>query len=136
MHRISLRLALPFLVACAANPKPGEPGYPYNLSGPYQVEVVVQGTPYHGMMDLSMEPGGALGGTFQVIDPVQVAGSIEGTIAADTLDFRMPYEQSNECSGVVSGRIAVAAGGATASGPVVVDDSCGGPMNGTISIQR
>ena len=82
MHRISLRLALPFLVACAANPKPGEPGYPYNLSGPYQVEVVVQGTPYHGMMDLSMEPGGALGGTFQVIDPVQVGGSIEGTIAA------------------------------------------------------
>ena len=136
MRRTSLCLAPPLLAACAANPKPGEPGYPYNLSGPYQVEVVVQGTPYHGMMDLSMEPGGALGGTFQVIDPVQVGGSIEGTIAADTLDFRMPYEQSNECSGVVSGRIAVAAGGATASGPVVVDDSCGGPMNGTISIQR
>ena len=100
------------------------------------VDVVVQGTPYRGMIDVAMEPGGSLGGTVQVMDPVQIGGSIEGSIAADTLDFRMPYEQANACNGVGSGRIAVAAGGATASGPAVVDDSCGGPMNGTISIQR
>lgn len=136
MRRTSLCLALPLLAACAGNPKPGEPGYPYNLSGTYQMEVVVEGTPYRGMLDLATQPGGVLGGTFQVINPVQIGGNVEGTIAADTLDFRMPYEQPNDCNGVVSGRIAVAAGGGTAGGPVVVDDSCGGAMNGTISIQR
>ena len=132
-----LLCAAAFQAACAANPKPGEPGYPYNLDGPYQVEVVVDGTPYRGMMELSTAPGGSVNGSFMVTDPAHVDGTVEGAIVADTLDFRMPYEiQENGCIGVVTGRGDVAQGGGAFSGPVVVDDSCGGAMNGTISIQR
>jgi hypothetical protein len=126
-----------FLAACAANPQPGEPGYPYNLSGSYRVEVLVDGAPYRGMMELSTAPGGVVNGSFMVTEPVHVAGTVEGAIVADTLDFRMPYEiQENGCAGVVSGRGGVAEGGGAFSSPVVLDDSCGGEMSGTISIQR
>lgn len=126
-----------FLAACAANPKPGEPGYPYNLDGPYQVEVVVDGTPYRGMMELTTAPGGSVNGSFMVTAPVHVDGTVEGAIVADTLDFRMPYAiQENGCVGVVTGRGGVAQGGGAFSGPVALDDSCGGAMSGTISIQR
>ena len=126
-----------FLAACAANPKPGEPGYPYNLDGPYQVEVVVDGTPYRGLMELTTAPGGSVNGSFMVTAPVHVDGTVEGAIVADTLDFRMPYAiQENGCVGVVTGRGGVAHGGGAFSGPVALDDSCGGAMSGTISIQR
>jgi hypothetical protein len=126
-----------FLAACAANPKPGEPGYPYNLDGPYQVEVVVDGTPYRGMMELTTAPGGSVNGSFMVTAPVHVDGTVEGAIVADTLDFRMPYAiQENGCVGVVTGRGGVTQGGGAFSGPVALDDSCGGAMNGTITIQR
>ena len=134
---LCLILAAATLAACAANPKPGEPGYPYNLSGAYQVEVVVDGAPYRGTMELSTAPGGTVNGSFLVTEPVHVAGTVEGAIVADTLDFRMPYEiQENGCAGVVSGRGGVAEGGGAFSSPVVLDDSCGGEMSGTISIQR
>ena len=39
MFVVPLLLAL---VACAGNPKPGEQGYPYNLSGSYQAEFLVE----------------------------------------------------------------------------------------------
>jgi hypothetical protein len=97
----------------------------------------VDGTPYRGMMELSTAPGGSVTGSFLVADPVHVNGTVEGAIVADTLDFRMPYEiQENGCIGVLSGRGGVAQGGGFFGGPVALDDSCGGAMNGTISIQR
>lgn len=134
---LCLILAAATLAACAANPKPGEPGYPYNLGGAYQVEVVVDGSPYRGTMQLSTAAGGVVSGSFLVTEPAHVAGTVEGAIVADTLDFQMPYEiQENGCVGVVSGRGSVAEGGGAFSAPVVLDDSCGGEMSGTISIQR
>ena len=123
--------------ACAGNPQPGEPGYPYNLIGRYQAEFIVDGTPYRGTMDLSTAPGGAVSGTFMVTEPAHVDGTVEGAIVADTVDFQMPYEiQENGCSGVVYGRSAITDGGSGFGGAIRLDDSCGGEMTGTAAIQR
>jgi hypothetical protein len=130
-------LAASSLAACAANPKPGEPGYPYNLSGPYQAEFIVDGTPYRGTMNLSTAPGGAVSGSFMVIDPAHVNGTVEGVVVADTVDFQMPYEiLENGCSGVVYGRSGITEGGSAFGGAIRLDDSCGGEMTGTATIQR
>ncbi len=125
------------LAACAGNPKPGETGYPYNLSGSYQAEFVVEGSPYRGTMNLSTGPGGALRGNFVVTEPAHVTGTVEGAVVADTVDFQMPYEiLENGCSGVVHGRHAITEGGEAFSGPIRLDDSCDGEMTGTATIQR
>jgi hypothetical protein len=124
-------------VACAGNPKPGEPGYPYNLTGRYQAEFIVDGTPYRGVMDLTTAPGGVVSGSFTVTDPAHVDGTVEGGIVADTVDFQMPYEiAENGCSGVVYGRTAITEGGGAFGGAIRLDDSCGGEMTGTATIQR
>ena len=125
------------LVACAGNPKPGEPGYPYNLTGRYQAEFVVDGTPYRGTMDLSTAPGGALSGSFLVTEPARVTGTVQGSIVADTVAFEMPYEiLDNGCVGTVFGRHPVAEGGGTFGGDIRLEDSCGGEMTGTATVRR
>jgi len=130
-------LAAAALAACAANPKPGEPGYPYNLSGPYQAVFLVEGTPYRGTMALSTAQGGVVSGNLTVIDPVRVVGTVEGMIVADTIRFEMPYEiLDNGCAGTVGGAAPVAAGGGGFDGPVQLDDSCSGALSGTITVTR
>jgi hypothetical protein len=124
------------LAACAGNPKPGEQGYPYNLTGSYQAEFLVDGSPYRGSMNLSTAPGGAVSGSFTLTEPMQIVGTVEGTIVADTVDFQMPYEiVENSCAGVVHGRGAIAAGGTVASTPVRID-SCDAQLNGTMTLTR
>ena len=133
----SLILFAAFAAACAGNPEPGESGYPYNLTGRYQAEFVVEGTPYRGTMDLSTAPGGAVTGSFTVSDPAEVVGSVEGTLLADSLDFQMPYEiLETGCAGVVRGRGAVAEAGAGMGGAIQVDDACDGQMSGTLTLTR
>ncbi len=128
-------LALSF-AACAGNPEPGEPGYPYNLSGRYTADFVVQGGTYRATMDLSTAPGGALSGTFSIPDPL-ITGTVEGAVTADTVDFQMPYEMVEQgCAGVVQGRTAIAAGGAGFEGPIRLEDSCNGQMEGTLAVRR
>jgi hypothetical protein len=130
-------LAALFFAACAGNPKPGEQGYPYNLTGQYRAEFLVDGTPYRGTMDLSTGVGGAVTGSFDVTEPARVVGTVEGTVAADSLDFSIPYEiLDNGCAGTVSGRGGIAEGGAGFGGPIRLDDSCGGQMQGTLTVTR
>ena len=126
-----------FAAACAGNPKPGEQGYPYNLTGQYSAEFLVDATPYRGTMDLSTVPGGVVSGSFEVTEPAHVVGTVEGTIAADSLDFTIPYEiLDNGCAGTVSGRSGIAEGGAGFGGPIRLDDSCDGQMQGTLTVTR
>ena len=126
-----------FAAACAGNPEPGDSGYPYNLTGRYQAEFLVEGNPYRGTMDLTTAPGGAVTGSFAVTDPGQVVGSVEATIVADSLDFQIPYEiLENGCAGVVRGRGAIAEGGTGLTGAIQLDDACDGQMSGTLTLTR
>jgi len=133
----SLILFAAFAAACAGNPEPGESGYPYNLTGRYQAEFLVEGNPYRGTMDLTTAPGGAVTGSFAVTDPAQVVGSVEGTIVADSLDFQIPYEiLENGCAGVVRGRGGIAEGGTGLGGAIQLEDACDGQMSGTLTLTR
>jgi hypothetical protein len=129
-------LATTSLAACAGNPKPGEAGYSYNLSGSYRAEFVVEGTPYRGDMDLATAPGGVVSGRFTVVGDGPVVGTVEGTIVTDSLAFVMPYEQVNGCAGTVEGSAAISEGGAGFAGPVQVEDSCGGMLSATLTVER
>ncbi|HET6637959.1 MAG TPA: hypothetical protein VFH82_04150 [Gemmatimonadota bacterium] len=131
-----LLLTAAFAAACAGNPEPGESGYPYNLTGRYQVDVVAEGTPYRGTVDLSTAPGGAVSGSFTITEPTEIVGSVEGAIVADTLDFQMPYEiLANNCAGVVHGRGAIVEGGTGMSSAVRID-GCDGQLNATMTLTR
>lgn len=141
MLRPSLAAVAALLVgaACAANPKPGEPGYAYNLTGSYDVTFVVEGTPYTGTADLSTAPGGALSGTVALDDPATVLGSIDrGTVVGDSVHYNGSYSiQENGCSGTFEGHGTIAEGGAGANGPFRVEDDCdSGTLSGTFSFQR
>lgn len=131
-----LIVATTLIAACAGNPKPGEQGYPYNLTGRYSAEFLVEGTAYRGTMDLSTAPGGTVSGSFAVTDPVQVVGSVEGTILGDSLDFLMPYEVIVEgCAGTLHGRAGIHEGGAGFVAPVSSEGPCGAG-NGTVTVSR
>lgn len=124
------------LAACAGNPQPGEPGYPYNLTGTYQALFMVAGEANRGTMELSTAPGGLVSGGFVVTEPAAVLGEVEGRIVADSIEFQMPYERTGSCSGVVHGRSAIAEGGAAFGGDILLDDSCAGETPGTMEIRR
>lgn len=133
----TLILCAAFAAACAGNPQPGDSGYPFNLTGRYQAEFLVEGSPYRGTMDLTTAPGGAVTGSFAVTDPGQVVGTVEGTIVADSLDFEIPYEiLENGCAGVVRGRGAIVEGGSGLAGPIQLDDACDGQMSGSLTLTR
>lgn len=129
-------LALGLALACAANPKPGEPGYAYNLQGVYASTYTVEGTAYTGTTELATGAGGAVSGDFALEQPVRIVGEMTGTVTGDSLSFSGTYTQSGGCDGTVSGTGAIAEGGDRAEGPLQVDDSCGGALSGTFAFER
>lgn len=126
-------LALFLTIGCAANPKPGEPGYPYNLDGVYESTFVVAGTSYQGTTELRTGPGGTVRGDFSLVRPVSIVGELTGTLAGDSLSFSGTYTQAGGCDGTVSGSGVVGEGATRVDGSLQVDDSCGGLLDGTFA---
>jgi hypothetical protein len=123
------------LLACAGNPRPGEPGYRFNVEGTYRASFVVEGTPYGGTMALATAPGGAVTGSMMVVDP-PMDSQATGSVAADTLRLTIPYSMPNGCTGTASLLGPIADGGDAVSGTMALQDSCGGALSGTFSFSR
>lgn len=122
MSRALPILVLAALAACAANPRPGEPGYPYNVSGTYDATFTVDGDPYTGTLEAATGPGGAVTGSFRVVGDVTASGSFTGTLAGDSLSWSGPYTLAEvDCPGLVSGRGTVDQGGESFSGDLHVE---------------
>ena len=120
MHRALPLLALAAL-ACAANPRPGEPGYPYNVSGTYQASFTVDGNPYTGTLEATTGPGGAVTGSFRVVGEVTASASFTGTVVGDSLSWTGGYTLAEvECPGTISSEGVVAEGGESLSGDLFV----------------
>lgn len=121
-------LPLAGLVACAAAPEPGEPGYEYNLEGEYAAEFLANdGQPYRGTIRLATAPGGDVSGTLALVDPVALEGTAEGRIVGAQLTLTVSYTiPETGCSGVASGGGTIAEGGGRVAGDVEIDDECGG----------
>lgn len=130
-------LAAVLLGACAGNPAPGEPGYPYNVAGQYDVEFVVQGEPHVGTAELTTAPGGTVAGTFRVVSPTTVTGTIAGIVADGEISFKMPYTVAAAgCGGTAEASGTVQDGGGTITGTLSTNDGCAGQSTGAFTMQR
>jgi hypothetical protein len=126
-----------FLWSCAGTPTPGQPGYPFNLSGAYTGEVVVDGEPFGVSMEVETMAGGTIEGSYQVTSPIQMSGPITGTIVADSVTFSLNYlNPMDGCGGILDGTGTVKEGGDSFSGRARVNDSCGGYLAGTFTMRK
>lgn len=125
------------LAACAGTPGPGESGYPFNMSGSYSGEVVVEGQAFAMTFDVRTEAEGVIQGTYEVTSPVSMSGDVTGTLVADTATIRLDYMNPMDgCGGTFEARGPVEEGGEAFSGRARVNDSCGGLLSGTVRLRR
>ncbi len=129
-----------FAVACGAPPRPGEPGYAYNVDGTYQAEFAADdGQVYTGTMELQTLPGGEVTGTMALFDPAAINGTVQGLVVGAELSVSVDYEIVDQgCGGTATGNAVVAEGGDSASGLVDIADACGGgaPLSATFTLTR
>ncbi len=141
MRRVRLGTWIGFLAlvlwACAGTPGPGEAGYPYNLSGEYRGEILVEGMAFGTVLDVETGAGGEIRGSYQVTDPISMTGEVTGTLVADTARFSLRYMNPMDgCGGTLDGTGVVDEGGGAYAGRVRVNDSCGGYLSGRFSLKR
>lgn len=124
--------------ACAAGPRPGDPGYPYNVQGQYSGRLMVGGEPFDATFDLSTRRGGRVLGSFAVRAPLEIEGRADGTVVDDLLRITLTYQSAargGACDGSVEGILTVTMGGAVVDGPVTITD-CGDALSGRMSFRR
>lgn len=122
------------LAACSGNPQPGDSGYAYNVTGDYELTVLIEGMTYSGMAAMSTMKGGEVTGSMDFTSPEAISGALIGTVVGDSMQFSSAYERSG-CVGVLTGQGTIAEGGASAAGSVAIDDDCApGPMAGSFEL--
>lgn len=141
MHKtVRFWLAIGLLVgawACAGTPGPGDAGYPFNLSGLFQGQVVVEGQAFEFELDILTRPGGEFEGTYGVLSPVSMSGPVSGMLVADTATFSLSYMNPMDgCGGTLNATGTVETGGESFAGRVRVDDSCGGLLSGSFNMKK
>ena len=96
-----LLVLVAILVGCAGSPGPGDAGYPYNVAGDYSGSLTVAGVTMTGTIQVSTQPGGAVTGTVSVNRPIQINGTLNGTLAGDQLTVGIAYgnNPATGCSG-------------------------------------
>ncbi len=129
------------LAACGGPPASGGPAGPAEVSraAPNQVEgaysgtMFVEGSGFTGRMQLQTERGGVVRGTFEISQPMQASGVVEGTVVGDQLSLTVRYSNNpmTGCDGSVAGTLVVSDGGSLLVGPVTVTD-CGEPLRGSM----
>lgn len=141
--KTSLRWSVAVLaiaVACAGAPRPGEPGYAYNLDGEYMAEFAADdGAVYTGTMALETLEGGEVTGTMSLTAPAEIEGSVQGLVVGADLSLTVDYEIVGQgCGGVASGGGTIDEGGDSASGSVEISDGCGGgaPTGASFTLSR
>ena len=120
--------------ACAGNPRPGDRGYPFNVTGTYDASIEALGVVYAGPAEITTSSGGLVHGAIRLAGPENVSGDLQGAVTGDTLTFDSSYERDGGCTGVLSGTGRIDEGGAAVSGTAVVDDDCSG-VRGHLHLQ-
>jgi len=140
-HTIYGLAALAVVAGCAGKPGPGDPGYAYNVEGPYRGRLMVEGSPFDATLDLRISRGGRVRGSFSVLAPLEIEGSVAGTVIDDLLRLTLTYESDGRadsgraCEGRIEGILSVTSGGGVVDGPVTITD-CGDPLPGRMSFRR
>lgn len=116
-------------------PGPGDPGYPFNVSGAYQGRFLFDGQPFDATMNLRIGGGGRVRGAFRVGAPVELDGPVEGAVIEDMLRLTVRYRAGDGCEAEVEGILTIESGGNVIEGPVTVM-GCGAPTAGTMAFRR
>jgi hypothetical protein len=129
MRKTSIKLgaAVVIAAACSSAPQPGDPGYSYNLSGVYQAEFLADdGSAFRGTVEIETLAGGLVSGSMNLVDPLVIAGPLEGEIVGAQLTLEAHYSiPDTGCSGVASGSGVIEEGGVGVAGTVAIVDECG-----------
>lgn len=134
-RRIAAAALLLFLAACAGTPGPGEPGYPFNVSGTYSGQFTVEGQTISATLSLETAKGGAVTGEVRVAE-MGITAKVEGTVVGSQFNLRIAYRNPGSgCDGVAESTATVGEGGATISGPLAITE-CGQAMGGSLSFRR
>ena len=91
IRTIGLFIGAALVVGCAGTPGPGDAGYPYNVDGDYSGSLMVAGLTMTGTIGVSTQPGGMVTGTVSVNRPIQINGTLNGTLAGDQLTVGIAY---------------------------------------------
>ena len=125
-------------VSCACSPGPGDAGYPYNVAGDYSGSLTVAGVTMTGTIQVNTQPGGSVTGTVSVNRPIQINGTLNGTLMGDQLTVGIAYgnNPATGCSGgTMDGALTISEHGANISGAVKIAD-CGEILDATIDFSR
>jgi hypothetical protein len=120
---------------CAGTPGPGDPSYPYNVSGSYGGRFMIDDQPFNATLQLRTTSGGRVSGAIRVSMPVETEGRVVGTVFDDLLRVTITYRDPSGCEGSIEGIVTIERGGGTIDGPVTVTD-CSGPIAGRMSFRR
>jgi hypothetical protein len=126
------------VMGCAGSPGPGDAGYPYNVAGDYSGSLMVAGVTMTGTIQISTQPGGGVTGTVSVNQPIQINGTLNGTLAGDQLTVGIEYgnNPATGCSGgTMEGALTISEHGANISGAVKISD-CGEILDATLDFSR
>jgi len=134
--RVTIGLAV-LAVACGAGPRPGDPGYAYNVSGVYAGRLFVGNDWFDARLELRTAPGGRVQGVFRVGAPFRIDGRVTGAVMDDLLRLTVPYAgtAARACDGRIEGILTVERGGGVIDGPVTITD-CEGALAGRMSFRR
>ena len=133
-----LLVLVTILVGCAGSPGPGDAGYPYNVAGDYSGSLTVAGVTMTGTIRVNTQPGGSVTGTVSVNRPIQINGTLNGTLMGDQLTVGIAYgnNPATGCSGgTMDGALTISEHGANISGAVKIAD-CGEILDATIDFSR
>lgn len=129
------------LGACAGNPGPGDADYVYRVEGLYAGRLMVEGEPFDGTVELRTGRGGRVRGSFVMRAPLEVEGSLEGSLVDNLLRVTLAYEAearrpgATACDSRIEGILTVSPGGDVFEGPVTITD-CGDALSGRMSFRR
>jgi len=125
------------LAACGGAPRPGQPGYAYNVRGVYAGRLQVESESFAAELELSTALGGAVRGTFRVRQPLEIDGRVEGAVIENLVRLTVTHRTADRpaCVSRIEGILTVEPGGGVIDGPATISD-CGDPLAGRMSFRR
>lgn len=108
-----------------------------DLKGDYNVEFMVQGTPYVGTFKATPAAKSAYTATINFTTPATVLSDATGKTVGDSMTFDAKYEdKTRNCTGTFVGKGTVEKDGSKGTGVVEINDSCSGALSGTFRIWK
>jgi hypothetical protein len=108
-----------------------------DLKGDYNVEFIVQGTPYLGTFKTKPAAKSAFTSKLEFTTPSKILADVTGKTPGDSITFNAKYEdQSRGCTGTITGKGKVEKDATKAAGGVDINDSCSGTLTGTFRLWK